>query len=230
VSCVYLAGISTIRVTRLDSCGVPVVGADNGFVFDCVASIAMAAATEDNDDIIYKSGTGRVCAIKRGCSQLLGYDVTLTIGAISPEFIDIVTGQPRYLGFDGAPIGFDSCQYECPGPGFALEWWAETIGGECTDNLPTHLYGLLPWLQNGRVGDIELAGETVELEYTGTTKAGGGWGTGPYNVQETDANGTPGRLLTPLGDTCHRRIFQTRVAPPVADPACDYITVPALVP
>lgn len=230
MSCIYLAGLSTIRVTRLDSCGLPIAGPENGFVFDCVASIAMEADIDEGDDLVYKSGTGKICAIKRACPQLLGYNVTLTIGAISPEFIDIVTGQPRYLGFDGEPIGFDDCQYQCPGPGFGLEWWAPTIGGDCTDGEPKYLYGLLPWNINGRLGDLTVANEVAELEYTGTTKAGGKWGTGPYNVQETDAAGTPGRLLTPLGDTCHRRIFQTSVAPPTASATCDYTAVPALVP
>lgn len=232
MSCIYLAGLSTIRVTRLDSCGLPVAGADNGFVFDCVASVAMEADIDEGDDIIYKGGTGKICAIKRACPQLLGYNVTMTIGAISPEFIDIVTGQPRYLGFDGAPIGFDDCQYACPGPGFGLEFWAETIGGECSDDQPKYLYGLLPWVTNGRIGDITIGNEAAELEYTGTTRAGGQWGTGPANylVQEADANGTPADMLTPLGTTCHRRIFQTSVAPPTAPAACTYTSVTAPVP
>jgi hypothetical protein len=230
MSCVYLDGISTIRVTRLDSCGLPLAGPDNGFVFDCIASLTMASEVDEGTDRIYKSGTGRICATKKACPQLQWYTVTLSIGAISPEFIDLVTGQPRVLGFDGEPIGWDDCQYDCPGPGFGLEWWAPTIGGVCDDNQPSFLYGLLPWVTNGTIGDIELQDDVTEVEYTGTTQAGGQWGTGPYNVIETDAAGTPGRLLTPLGSTCHRRVFTTRVAPPTASATCDYIVVPPLVP
>ena len=41
--CPLIANADVIRVTRLDGCGRPVCGEDNGFVFDCFATLAMNA-------------------------------------------------------------------------------------------------------------------------------------------------------------------------------------------
>ncbi|MGW7073504.1 hypothetical protein ACWGII_39665 [Streptomyces sp. NPDC054855] len=38
--CPLIANADVIRVTRVDTCGRPVVGEDNGFVFDCFATLA----------------------------------------------------------------------------------------------------------------------------------------------------------------------------------------------
>ncbi|MFG2626551.1 hypothetical protein [Streptomyces sp. NPDC048473] len=53
--------------------------------------------------------------------------------------------------------------------------------------------------------DLELANETVNFTLTGSTRTGGKWGVGPYDVMAQDAAGTPGPMLTPLGSTCYRR-------------------------
>jgi hypothetical protein len=85
------------------------------------------------------------------------------------------------------------------------------------------VYFLLPWVTNGLLGDLELANEGVNLELTGSTRAGGRWGTGPYDVVAQDAAGTPGPMLTPLDPSCHRRVFITNVPPPT--PATTYVPV-----
>lgn len=227
MSCIFIANLSHIRLTRLDECGTPVPGPDNGIVFDCIASISMSPQYDERDEVLYRSARGTVCARKPACSILTSIETTLTVQAISPEFIELMTGSPVYLGAGGDPVGWDDCQVDC-NRSVALEFWAETIGGECvTGAAVPYLYGVLPWMQGGVIGDIEIGSEAVELEYTASTRNNGNWGTGPYNVQD-GVGGTPGRLLTPLGDTCHRRMFTTLVPPPAA--SCDYITVPPLVP
>jgi hypothetical protein len=127
------------------------------------------------------------------------------------------------------PIGFDSCGINC-GPGFALEFWTELVGQNCTDTgLPRYLYTLLPWVTNAYLSDLEIGSEQVTFQLVGSTRAGGQWDVGPYNVILNGAEPpVAGPMLTPLGATCHRRMFITTVAPPVPDPLCDYSTVPAL--
>ncbi|MEU8472604.1 hypothetical protein AB0F30_32770 [Streptomyces sp. NPDC029006] len=73
------------------------------------------------------------------------------------------------------------------------------------------------------LGDLEIGSEAVTLQVTGSTRSGGAWGAGPYDVNR-DVNGAPSPMLTPLGSTCHRRIFITDVPPPA--PSCDYVAVP----
>jgi hypothetical protein len=131
VSCPLIANADVMRVTRLDQCGNPVAGL-NGFVFDCFASLAMNNNSDDGDDIEYKAANGRVCGYKKGCPTFRGFDLELNVFSVSPELIEILTGNPVYLGFDGKPIGFDTCSVKCDS-GFALELWAEVLGNECEE-------------------------------------------------------------------------------------------------
>lgn len=229
MSCSYIAALDTIRLTQVDECGVPIVGATSGYTFDCVASVAFSPVTDDQDDVIYRAANGSLCAVKRGCRSLLGYDITLTALQVSPEMIEVLTGNPVVLDSAGTVVGNDDCQIQCRA-GFALEFWTELISPTCTTTgAQTYLYGLIPWITNGLIGELEIAGEAVNIEFTGSSRAGGGWGTGPYDVVSTTSPAvTPGRLLTPLGTTCHRRIQTTQVPPPA--PSCAYTAVPALVP
>ncbi|MFI1956948.1 hypothetical protein ACH46L_03405 [Streptomyces althioticus] len=223
MSCPLIANADVMRVTRLDRCGNPVCGEENGFVFDCFASLAMNNVSDDGEDIEYRSANGKICGFKRGCPTFKGFDVQANIFSVSPELIEILTGNPVYLGWDGKPIGFDTCSVKCD-TGFALELWAEVLAEECAPGAEGQwIYFLLPWVTNGMLGDLEIGAEAVTMQVTGSTRAGGSWGVGPYDVQPIDAAGTPGKMLTPLDSSCHRRTFITTVAPP--EPGCDYVPV-----
>jgi hypothetical protein len=225
MACPLIANADTIRVTRLDSCGRPVCGTDNGFTFDCFATLGMNANVDEGEDVEYKAANGRVCGFKRGCPTFKGYDIELSFFSVSPEFIEIVTGNPVVFGYDGQPIGYDDCTIQCD-TGFALELWAEVLGEDlCTADGTggQWIYFLLPWVTNGALGDLEVGSEAATLTLNGATRTGGGWGVGPYDVMPINAAGTPGPMLTPMGQTCHRRSFLTNVAPP--EPICDYVPV-----
>ncbi|MET7720691.1 hypothetical protein [Streptomyces mirabilis] len=224
MSCPLIANADVMRITRVDQCGNPIPGPDNGYVFDCFSSLAMNNNSDDGDDIEYKAANGRVCGFKKGCPTFRGFDLELNVYSVSPELIEILTGNPVVLGFDGKPIGFDTCSVKCD-TGFAVELWADVLGDACVAGATGQwIYFLLPWVSNGLLGDLEIGSEAVTLQITGSTKTGGNWGVGPYDVQPADAANTPGPLLTPLGANCHRRTFITTVAPPV--PSCDYVPVP----
>ena len=227
MACQLISNLDVARVTRLDECGRPITGL-NAYASECIASIAMNPDIDEQDDIIYRAANGTLCGVKRGCPTLLGFDVEINFFQVSPEFLSIVTGNPQVLDFAGDPVGNDDCNIQCD-RGFALEFWAELIAPVCsTAGDQIFLYFLLPWITNAYVNDLEIGSEAVTFQLVGQTRAGGQWGTGPFDVVPTDANNTPGRLLTPLGATCHRRI-QTTTVPP-ATPSCEFQTVPPLVP
>jgi len=221
MSCPLIANADTVRITRLDACGRPICAADSAYVFDCFATLAMNPNVDDGTDVEYKAANGKLCGFKKGCPTFKGYDLELHFFSISPEFVDIATGNPVYHGFDGAAIGYDDCDVQCKS-GFALELWAEVLDATACelDATGKWVYFLLPWVTNGVIGDLEVGSEAVDLSLTGSTRNGGGWGVGPYNVQPADLAGTPGPLLTPLGATCHRRTFITSTPPPTV--TCDY--------
>lgn len=226
MSCTLIANADTIRVTRVDGCGRPICGEDNGFVFDCFASLGMNPNTEEGEDVEYKAANGRICGFKRGCPSFKGYDIELNFHSVSPELIEITTGNPVVYSWDGRPIGYDDCSVQC-NSGFAIELWAEVLGDDvCTTTGGgdgAYLYFLMPWVTGGQLGGLEIGSEAASLTLTGATRAGGAWGVGPYDVMPIDAAGTAGTMLTPLGPTCHRRYFETTVAPPEA--VCAYTPV-----
>lgn len=230
MSCDLIANLDTVRVTRVDQCGVPVPG-PNAFVSECVASVAMNPNVDTPDDVIYRAANGSLCGVKRGCPTLLGYDLELNFFQVSPQLTDVLTDQPVVLDNLAEPVGWDDCSIPCQG-GFALEFWSELIGQNCTETgAQKFLYVLLPWVTNAYLSDLEIGSEAVTFQAVGSTRAGGQWELGPYNVVLNGAApGTPGPLLTPLGDTCHRRIQITTVPPPTPDPDCDYSTVPTPAP
>lgn len=229
MSCNLIANLDVVRVTKVDVCGVPIAG-ENAFVTECVASVAMNPNIDTQDDVIYRAANGVLCGVKRGCPTLLGYDLEFNFFQFSPELLDVLTGSPVVVDNIGEPVGSDSCTINCA-TGFALEFWVELIGAACADGTPQYLYGVLPWITNAYVTDLEIGSEQVTFQLLGSTRAGGGWGEGPYDVVLNGAApGAPGPMLTPLGPDCHRRMQLTPVAPPVPDPDCDYATVPALVP
>lgn len=225
MTCPLISNLDTVRVTRVDQCGRPVCGDDNGFVFDCLASISLSPDTDEGDDVQYKAANGRVCGFKKGCPTLNSFGVEINFFSVSPEFLEITTGNPVVYGFDGKPIGYDDCSIACK-TGFALEFWAEVLGEDVCEAEGAGgawLYFLLPWVTNGILGDLEIGSEAVTLQMTGNTQTGGGWGIGPYDVMPIDAAGTAGPMLTPVGANCHKRMFLTNVAPP--EPVCDYVPV-----
>jgi hypothetical protein len=225
VSCDLISALEVVRVTKVDSCGKPIAG-DSAFVAECVASVAMNVNVDTPDDILYRAANGSLCGVKRGCPTLLGYDLEFDFYSVSPQLIDVLTGQPLVVDNLGEPVGWDSCSVQCDS-GFALEFWTELVNNNCSPTgVKQYLYGILPWVSNAYLSDLTIGSEAVTFQLLGSTRAGGQWGVGPYNVVLTGtAPGTPGPMLTPLGDTCHRRIQITSVAPPTADPDCDYTTV-----
>lgn len=183
---------------------------------------------DEQDDVIYRAANGSLCGVKRGCPSLLGYDLEYNFFQVSPQLTDVLTGNPVVMDFAGAPVGNDDCTIQC-GAGFAIETWSELVGATCTTTgAQRYLYTLIPWITNAYINDLEIGNEQVTFQLVGSSRAGGQWGTGPFDVVATAAPNVPGRMLTPLGATCHRRMQITTIAPPVA--SCDYVAVPALVP
>lgn len=230
MSCDLIANLDVVRATRVNSCGLPIVG-EHAFVSECVASVAMNPVTDVTDDILYRAANGSLCGVKRGCPTLLGYDTELNFFQVSPQLVDVLTGAPLVVDNLAEPVGWDDCNIDCSG-GFALEFWSELVGQTCTaTGVPRFLYVVIPWISNAYISDLTIGSEAVTFQLLGSTRAGGQWGEGPYNVvMNGAAPGTPGPMLTPLGATCHRRIQITTVPPPVPDPLCDYAVVPTPVP
>ncbi|WP_415949537.1 hypothetical protein [Streptomyces sp. KLOTTS4A1] len=62
-----------MRLTRVDGCGRPICGEDNGFTFDCFASLSMSPNVEEGEDVKTRRPTAAGAASRRGPDPSLIY-------------------------------------------------------------------------------------------------------------------------------------------------------------
>lgn len=214
------------RITKLDACGVPVVGAKSQVVTDGFVSVEGQIQIEDpqeyklknaNDDFLYNS---------RGRPKIKWIDLTLNFAKVDPEAYNLVTGSPIELNDNTVPEAVGFRIQEDTYANFALELWTDLDGQACVAGIPAYGYMLLPWVKDAVVGNWTWQNDVITFPVqSARTEKGGGWGVGPYNVINK-LTGTPGPspLLVPIGAKDHFLMQLTTVAPP--SPTCGAISLP----
>jgi len=221
----------TMRVTKTDGCCAPAYGPDNMIVTDGFVSVALTANINTPDEIVITNANGKTCVRDAGCPEFQGYGVEITFCEVSPCLFSIVTGQPTVLDVNGDVVGFrmNSSVSVCDS-GFALEVWMGVPGVACTGDQGGFGYLLLPCLQGGVIGDFTIENAAITFTVTGAnTKAGNGWGTGPYEVVD-DGTGTAAYLPNPLDPDDHLYVSFTTIPPPEETDGCVELEAPPLVP
>lgn len=209
-----------MRVTRLDGCGVPVIGAASTSVSSGFISVAFAAQTTEAEVIEVTNADGKICARDTGSPQFNGYNLDITFCGVEPCIVEMLTGQPVVTDGADEAIGFRmNSKVDQTAQGFALEVWTGVPGEACTSGAGTFGYILVPFVSSGVVGDFTVENAAINFTVTGaSTKDGNGWGTGPYNV--FDNAGTPSKLPTALDKDDHLYVAMTTLAPPAATDGC----------
>jgi hypothetical protein len=212
------------RITKLDSCGRPVPpGTECGYVVTKgYTEIAFTPETTEPDEIEQRNACGEVCVTDRSCEELRWINVAITFCQVDPDVISLITGYERVLDWEGNSVGVRvRRQIECDA-GWALETWSRVPDVQCEPTAAQGQWGyyLLPWLVGGIIGEYTLGNNAVTFSLTARTKAGSGWGVGPWDVDQQDAAGTPGPLLTPIGPDDHEDMHLTTIAPPEPECGC----------
>jgi hypothetical protein len=228
--------VPRIRVTNLDpNCGQPVTGCST-VVSDGIISIEMTKEYEDREEFFVKNGDGVFCVKETNPPILKWINLVITLCNVDPEMVNIMTDEPLVLDNAASPraTGFSTQEGTAATASFALEGWTRltglTGGAACTGGVE-YGYVLFPWVVEGTVGDITFENGAVSFVVNARTRSNSLWGTGPYNVDLSDAAGnlnTPIPLLTPILSTQHHRMFVTRLAPPTS--ACGCTTLSSLIP
>lgn len=216
------------RVTRLDSCGVPVEGACSSATEECFVQLTLTKVFQERQDAQRISAAGNICVDKPKAPILRWYEVSAELINVNPSLLNIVTADPVVLNdaVDPVTVGWDTVVGSAEVSNFALEFWVGTEDEECDDGEVTYGYGILPWVYQANLMDLTINNDVVTFTVTGITRRNSPWGVGPYNVliNESGANaGLPGPLLTAIPATAHKRFFWTKLAPPVGQ--CDCIDV-----
>lgn len=220
-----------LRATRINSCGRPIPGKCGYLVTDGFVKISLSATMKDAEELEQTNASGRVCVTARTQPTRKYHTVEAEFCNVNTELISLFSGWEQVLDYAGLPIGFQDQPDVETDFGVAIEVWT---GGRAEDDCPDpeddtifastgsgrkygyFLFGGTEW----KVGDIEIGAQVSTLKLSGITIAIPHWGKGPYNVQQLDAAGTPGRLLERMNKKSHKRVFRTAVAPPAPTKGC----------
>jgi hypothetical protein len=218
-----------LRVTRLDGCGVPVLGPDSVVVSNGFISVAYTAQTEEGTAISQTNANGDVCILDEPALKFTGYNVEVAFCGVDPDLVRLMTGQAIVTDSAGTvAVGFRmNTQVNLDNAGFALEVWSKVPAGACVGGVVKYGYTLTPFLKGGILGDFTIANDAVNFTLTGAqTKDGTGWGVGPFNVT-LGAGGVPAPLKTTMDAYDHLHLELVDVAPPAAVDGATALGVPA---
>jgi hypothetical protein len=183
-----LQGIA-MRVTRLDACGTPVIGAKSTVVSESFVTFGAAAEIEDPDEFTVKTANGRLCLSETGCPTLKRMNISFEVCRADPEMFEIAGGTTLVLDAEDNAVGYrvNSELGDCPR--FALEIWSRVPIDDCASEGGSQqwVYFLFPFVTNGRLGDVTIENGPVTFVLTAESQPNPNWGAGPYNVVDTGA-------------------------------------------
>lgn len=218
-----------IRVTALDSCGVPPAPeTEDAFIAtDGFISVTLTAETEDGTEIIQRNASGALCVNEKMSNSFKRFTAEIQFCGVNPSLLAMVTNAEVYLDYETNVAGFTVGEGEIDKT-FALELWTGLSGVACGDGGgEASGYLLLPFVNSGVLGDLTIDGENaVTFTLTGAyTRGGNSWGAGPYTVV-LDEEGAPAPLPAAIDPLDHLLLVDTALAPPPS--ACDPSPMPTL--
>jgi hypothetical protein len=206
-----------MRVTRLDGCGVPVLGPDSQVVTEGFITVGFTANTDEGTEINVQNAAGHACIVDTPAPKFTGYSVTVEFCGVDPQLFALMTGQSTVLDAStpALAVGFKmNSRVDADSSGFALELWSSVPSAACAGGVQSYGYFVIPFLKGGVLGDFTIANDAINFTLSGAnSKDGNGWGTGPYNVVP-NATGVASKLLTALDVNDHLLLQLTTIAPP----------------
>jgi len=230
--CMKPVGGTALRVTKVDACGVPLLGEDScSIVTDGFVSIERTAQFADPDEFTVKNAAGQFCINERTNPLFQWYNLTITFCDVDPELIGLLTGNPVIYN-DAAvtpvAVGWRTLEGANINANVAVEVWTRLAGQACVGGIQSYGYYVLPFVKEGVVGDLTIENGPASFTVTQARSASGvGWGQGPYNVlNKLSAPTGPAPLLTPFAAGEHDQFMLTTLAPPAIPETCGCVELP----
>lgn len=219
-----------LRLTRLDDCGVPVVGPNSVVTTEGSVSVTATPVYQDQEEITVTNANGDLCIDDQSDPALRWLTLAAVFCNIDPYAWNIITGDPVDVD-DATPTpNTTGIRIDAAVSGsakFALEVWSGIPNQVCDANgFKEYGYWLYPFVVQAQIGEYVVENAGLTLTFTARTSPGSGWDVGPYDVRRDAATPfTPGPLLTPIGPTQHG-LFDVFNAPlPTA--SCGATALPA---
>ena len=217
---------AAIRITRLDSCGMPDTGACAMFASKNLVSIEQTGELTDEVEfpLVNADGDLEEYSTDPGRLKYLALDIMVTKAI--PELMEWMTGSDVITDDAATPssIGWRT-QVNASGlSNFALEIWTRLAGASSCPGSSVYGYGLWPWLYNGSMYAIKHENGLSELKISAKSKTGSPWSLGPYSVNLSKAVATldqPMALFEAVSATEDHSLFQrTELSPPLMSVDC----------
>lgn len=212
-----------IRVTRLDECGnFPAPGTACAYVAtDGFVTVQLSAEVESGQEIITRKADGSLCVNERGADSFKRFTVGVTFCGVDPALMALLTNAEQYANYAGDIAGITIPEGTIDTK-FAFELWTGLTGQACEPGVEEASgYLLLPFVNSGTLGDLEIGGENaIDFSMSGGFTLGrNNWGVGPYGVLN-DETSEPAVLPTPLDVLDHLLLIDTNIAPPDITEGC----------
>ena len=214
------------RFTKVNRCGLPLEGLANRIVTTGYVSVKVDPVRRERQESEVINAQGRVCFMGTTPATRKYHKVDIMFCGVNPDIYGMFTGHERILDYDNkTAIGIGDAAEVDDKTGVAVELWT---AGQSDDDCPEPAnddvfslvgsglnYGYLhvagtEWVPSG----ISVEAKPSDFSLSGISIQPVQWGRGPYNVARTDAAGTAGRLLKPIGKKRHLTFFRTPVEPP----------------
>lgn len=214
-----------LRLTKVNSCGLPLAGPANRIVTDGFVTANFTPQLKDAADLDQNNAEGLICVTERTAPQRKRWQMALELCNVDTGVIALLTSWQQLLDYADNPNGFQDSESVESDLGVAVEIWT---GGKSATDCPAPTtddifsnpgtgkqYGyMLAFGTEFMLGNVNVGAQVSTLTLTGITFTGPQWGKGPYNVAAIDSSNTAGRLLTPTNDDSQLLMFRTPIAPP----------------
>lgn len=215
-----------MRLTLLDSCGVPSAGACAMFSSKNLISVAQTGETVDETEFPMINIDGDLENYSTDPPRLKYLSLEVIVSKAVPELIGWMTGDD--VIHDNAPtpsaVGWRTQVNSSTLANFMLEIWTRLSGESSCSGSAAFGFVRWPWLVSGTFHEITHQNGLSELKITAKTRTGSPLGTGPYSVnlsKDVATLGQPMGLFEAIDPAEDHRIFQrTELAPPLPSVNC----------
>lgn len=229
--CASYARGRALRLTRLDSCGVPIEGPDSTIVTSGFVQTVVTPVYQDAEEIQAVNANGDLCIDDQADPALRWLSLAITLCNINPLAVNVLTGDPVVFN-DNTPtadsVGFRIDSSVTGTAAFALEIWTGVPGQACgAGGAEQFGYWLFPFVVQGQFGEWTFGNAGLTLDITARTSPGSGWGVGPYSDVRRDAvTAELEALLDPITETQHMHFELTSA--PVPEESCEPTALPVV--
>lgn len=180
--CLAAIHLCRIRVTRLDASGNPTAGPNNVYVSDAPIQLAVTPVTEAGADRTLTGGCDCIIAAYRGKDKLKWFDLTLDLGKVEPQLIEMMTGATAVTDTgDVVGVWWSDIAYDCSQtpPNVCVEGWQDAWDVNQQATTRPYIHWIWPssyW----QIGPHTLQNDFFQPQVVGHSQGNSNWGIGIF--------------------------------------------------